>query len=937
MRLGSARQREKKAAASAPQPGDAGQAVGLDEAGLFERFGTSHAGLTADEAAKRLRRTGPNTLPTPRPPHPLRLLAAQVTHTLALLLWAAAAMAFLAGLPQIGWAILAIIGLNAAFSFWQEYRASRLVEALHRRVAQRARVRRDGAEQAIRARDVVPGDVLVLNRGDRVAADVRLVRATDLRADYSILTGEAEAVERRPGPAAPSPLADAPNCVLAGTTVIDGGGEGVVFATGRQTVFGRVATLTEELYLEPSPLQRELAATAHMIAAIAITIGVTFFAAGEVTGRLSTRDSFIFGLGILVAIIPEGLLPTVSLALALGVQRMAGRHTIVKRLSSVETLGSTDVICTDKTGTITMNEMTVRELWAGDARYTVTGRGYDLRGGIKPAGKETREDGATLARLLRCGVLCNRGIVPRGRRHHAGLGDPLDEALLVLAVKGGLEPDGERREWPLVREFPFHAERRLMSTVHQNSGERVLFLKGGPAETLARCRSEMRKGTPEPLTEERRDELAQRANEMSDRGLRVLAFAYREVDEGERLESAEDAEQRLVFLGAAGLDNPLRPEVPAAVDNCRSAGIQVVMLTGDHAHTALVVAGQAHIAAEGSKAVTGAQVDAMGDEELDRFLRESRPAVFARVAPEQKLRLVEAYQRLGHVVAVTGDGVNDAPALKAADIGVAMGRRGTDVAREAADMVLMDDNFATIAAAVQEGRGVYENIRKFLTYYLTSNVAEAAPFVLFVLAGVPLPLTVLQVLLVDLGTDILPGLALGVDQTERGMMEKPPRPSGERMVTRGLLLRALGYLGVWAAALSLAGYFYFQRDATGSLFGPFVDEGALYRQATTVTLAGIVACQVANAFACRSERDSVLRTGFLGNRALLWAVAAEVALLAALIGVPPLRGVFDLEPIDPEYWPVIAAFTPLFLLAEEARKLASRRLARRATRGRRPL
>jgi len=413
---------------------------------------------------------------------------------------------------------------------------------------------------------------------------------------------------------------------------------------------------------------------------------------------------------------------------------------------------------------------------------------------------------------------------------------------------------------------------------------------------------------------------------MTDSGLRVLAFAYRALADRGRLVDADEAERDLVFLGTVGLENPLRPEVPAAVARCHDAGIRVVMLTGDHAHTALAVAGQAGIAGEGAEAVTGARLDALDDPALDRFLAEVQPAVFARVAPEHKLRLVEAYRRLGQVVAVTGDGVNDAPALKAADIGVAMGRTGTDVAREAADMVLMDDNFATIVSAVEEGRGVYENIRKFLTYFLTSNAAEAAPFVLFVLAGVPLPLTVLQVLLVDLGTDIFPGLALGVDPAERGVMERPPRPTDQRMVSRALLLRALGFLGMLAAVLSLAGYFYVQRDFSGAWFDRFVDEGPLYRQATTMTLAGIVACQVANAFACRSDRESILRLGFLTNRALLWGVAAEVGLLVAVIGVPPLREVFDLEPLEPRFWPVLAAFPPLFLAAEELRKLVARRL-----------
>ncbi|HEU4758625.1 MAG TPA: cation-transporting P-type ATPase, partial [Dehalococcoidia bacterium] len=730
------------------------------------------------------------------------------------------------------------------------------------------------------------------------------------------------------GAAAAASLADARNCVLAGTTVLEGSGEAVVFATAGETAFGKVAELTERLYLEPSPLQRELALTARAIALVAVVVGVTFFLAGNLTEKLSARDSFLFGVGILVALIPEGLLPTVSLALALGVQRMARRNAIVKRLSSVEALGCTTVICTDKTGTITLNEMTAREVWAGDARYEVTGRGYGLKGSLRPE-KGGRVDEAALAALLRCAVLCNNGIPPHAHRRRGGVGDPLDEALLVLAIKGGLDPDGERHEWLRVKEFPFHAERRRMSTLHRGDGRLALFVKGGPAETLARCQYELASGKPAELEGRRRIELLERMDAMSGRGLRVLAFAYREVEEGAQPETAEEAERELVLLGLVGLENPLRPEVPSAVARCRSAGVRVVMLTGDYGHTALAIARQAGIAVEGEKAVTGAQLDALDDETLARLLSEAQPRVFARVAPEHKLRLVQAYKRLRQVVAVTGDGVNDAPALKAADIGVAMGRTGTDVAREAADVVLMDDNFATIVSAVEEGRGVYENIKKFLTYFLTANVAEAVPFILFVLAGVPLPLTVLEILLVDLGTELFPAIALGVDPAERHIMERPPRPVGERMVSRGLLMRALGFLGVTAAALSLSGYFYVQRDFTGHWFGSLVDAGPLYRQATTMTLAGIVACQVGNAFACRSARESVLRTGFLSNRALLWGIAGEVALLAALIGIPPLRDVFSLEPIEPRFWPLLAAFPPLFLAAEEARKLVARRLAPR--------
>jgi Ca2+-transporting ATPase len=465
-----------------------------------------------------------------------------------------------------------------------------------------------------------------------------------------------------------------------------------------------------------------------------------------------------------------------------------------------------------------------------------------------------------------------------------------------------------------------------MATIHRSDNEQRVFVKGGPLEILECCTSELHDGAIRPLDNERRHDLARRSDDMSDRGLRVLAFAHRDVHDDVDATDADAVERELVFLGFVGLDNPLRAEVPDAVARCHAAGVQVVMLTGDHARTAVAIAEQAGIASHGSPPLAGVDLDALDDNDLVSFLRERQPTVFARVTPEHKLRLVLAYQRLGHVVAVTGDGVNDAPALKAADIGVAMGRSGTDVAREAADMVLLDDNFATIVRAVEEGRTVFTNIRKFLTYVLTSNVAEAAPFVLFILLGVPLPLTILQVLLVDVGTDMFPAIALGVDPPDRDVMSRPPRAREERIVTPGLLLRALGFLGLLAASLSLATYFYVQWDVTGAFLHNFEDEGSTYRLATTMTMAGIVACQVANAFACRHERSSALGPALFANRALLWAVGAEILLLTALIGLPPFRHVFDLEPIGPKYWPVLVLLPPLFLLGEELRKLIARRM-----------
>lgn len=886
---------------------------------LFDVLDTSPAGLPSDVAAQRLRRTGPNEVPAAPPVNLARLLLAQVMHTLALLLWAAAVVAFLARLPQIGWAIVAIILINGGFSYWQEYRASQLVAALRKSIPRAARVLRDGAEHRIPAREIVPGDLIILRAGERVPADARLIEVTDLRLDYSILTGEAEPVERTAEPVSKLiRLEDAPNCALAGSTVVRGAGVAAVFATGASSVFGDIALRTERAVKHVSPLHQQLNKTARTIAVVAVFTGVIFFAAGNLLGGVSTEDSFIFSLGILVALIPEGLLPTVSLALALGVQRMSRRHALVKQLASVDTLGCTDLICTDKTGTITLNEMTTREVWVSDTQYHVTGRGYALRGRVR-AVNVADGDASSLHLLLECAVLCNDGIPPQPRRHRAGLGDPLDEALLVLAMKAREDPEAIRASSHRLREFPFDAARRLMSTVNQCADGIHIFVKGGPAEVLDRCVAEQAGDGVRLLTTGRRAAMQARVDAMTEKGQRILAFASRRVDIVPA--AAEEAEAGLVFLGMVGLDNPLRPEVPAAVRRCHQAGIDVVMLTGDHAQTALSVAAQAGIVEESNPgAVTGSDIDGLTDDALDNFLSGEGPRVFARVTPDQKLRLVHSYRRLGKVVAVTGDGVNDAPALRAADIGVAMGKRGTDVAREAADMILLDDNFATIVTAVEEGRAVYANIRKFLTYFLTSNVAEALPFVAFVLFGVPLPLTVLQVLLIDLGTDLLPGLALGVEGPEPGTMKQKPRGLSASVVTRGLLVRALGWLGMLAALLGLTGYFIFQWDVTGHL-GSYVEEGALYRQATTITFLGIVACQVGNAFACRSERTSLFRLGLKSNRALLFAIAAEMLMVAVLIAAPPLRDVFDLEPIEPRYWPMLAAFPFVFLGAEELRKL----------------
>ena len=863
-------------------------------------------GLTTAQARERLARFGPNVLAQAEGTPWWRAFAQNLVHLFALLLWAGAVLAAVGGLPQLAIAIVVVILVNAVFSFAQEHRAERAVEALGRVLPQRARVRRDGRPQEIDAQGLVPGDLMLLAAGERISADATVQSAVELRVDMSTLTGESRPVGRHATNGTVGVGFEAPDRVFAGTHVFSGTAEAVVTATGMATELGRIAGLTQSAPRRPSPLELEMRRVTRVVALLSMLIGVTFFALAGALGMPLT-DRFLFAIGVIVANVPEGLLPTVTLSLALATQRMARRNAIVRRLSSVETLGCTTVICTDKTGTLTTNEMTVRRLWTPGGTLELEGVGYRPDTRLATPGDAVRE-------LARAGALCNDATLEEVDGTWRVIGDPTEGALLTLAHKAGIDPMLEAHRYPRRGEVPFDSRRKRMTTVHDTPSGLTAYVKGAPALVVART----------ALAEEARTRALAAADRLARDGLRVLALARRPVDRGAAVSEALESE--LELLGLVGMQDPPRPEVAAAVRSCRGAGIRVLMVTGDHGITAEAIARRIGLVAGSARIVQGDDIDAMDDAALVGALAEP-DALVARVTPEQKLRIAAALHGAGEIVAMTGDGVNDAPALRTADIGVAMGRGGTDVAREAADMVLTDDNFASIAAAVEEGRAVYDNIRRFAQYHFSSNVAELLAFLSWGLSGgtIPLPLVVMQVLAIDLGTDLLPAIALGTERPEPGVMQRPPRPRSERLLNRRTLGRVYGFVGLIVGVAGMAAFFAGYLLAGWRPGEPLPDAGGVYVQATAMTYAGIVAGQVGAGFAFRTARESLRRVGAFSNRFLLVGIAFEVALLLAILNLGPLQEVFHTRALDPLAWPLLLGVPFVVVAAEEARKAAFRR------------
>lgn len=897
---------------------------------LFRGLTASPKGLSSREAERRLVAYGPNELlRRGRALWPRQLLR-QITHPLAFLLWVAAGLAFVAGLPVLGVAIVAVIALNALFAFAQERHAGSAVEALKRYMPPQATVLRDGRPRLVDAIGLVPGDVIVLQEGDRVPVDARLLEGS-VDVDLSTLTGESQPVYRSSEFLdTTGPLMDARHVVFSGTTCIGGEAKALVVATGMQTELGRIAALSERVRVEASPLEQQVRRVAWLIALVAVCVGLAFLPIGWLAAGLPLHDAFSFAIGLIVANVPEGLLPTLTLALAVGVAQLARRGAVVKRLSAVETLGSTDVICTDKTGTLTENRMRAVRLWTPLGELDLEGQ-FDAKGAAA-ADPVLGFLGRTLAACSTAELSPTRAGKSRGEATEIGM--------LEAARAIGVDVTATRREHHRRKLYRFDPKLRLMSTVDEREdGGITVHAKGAPEEVLRR--STMIGGPDDhvPLTESDRQRVVSVVEGYASKGLRVLAVARRRLDDGSAPpERREDAERDLCLLGLVVLFDPPRPQVAEAVARCHEAGIRILVVTGDYGLTAAEIARRVGIARDGATVVTGAELDEMSERELDELLRQGKELIFARTSPEAKLRIADALRDEGHIVAMTGDGVNDAPALRRADIGVAMGVTGTDVARESATMVLTDDNFATIVAAVSAGRQVFENVRKFIVYIFAHATPEVVPFLVFALSGgrIPLPLTVLQILAIDLGTEILPALALGRERAEPGLMERPPRPRSEGVIQRSMLYRAWVFLGLIEAALVMAGFFWvllmadWSPGADVSSGSPLHDD---YLRATTMTFAGIVACQIGTAVASRTEWASLRDVGVFSNRLLLWGIAAEIVFTAFLVYVPAFQDVFHTAALGPTEVALLATFPVLVWGADELRRWRIRRHARRKPAG----
>lgn len=870
----------------------------LQKQDVLHSLVTSEFGLKEGEAQRRLSEFGTNEIrETKKKPLPLRFLG-QFTHFLAILLWVGAGLSFLSeylnpgqGMLALGIAITAVIFINAVFTFIQEYRAERALEELKKLLPFHVRVLRDSAEREILAGEVVPGDVVLLQEGDKIPADARLIETSSLKVNNAPLTGESETAIRTHEPYQ-AEFMESPNIAFAGTTVLSGSGKAVVFATGMSTEFGKIAHLTSAVTPGLSPLQKEIIKVTRVVAFIATVMGIAFFIAGHIIGR-TFWENYLFAIGIIVANVPEGLLPTVTLSLAMGSQRMAKRKALIRTLISVETLGSVTVICTDKTGTLTQNMMSVRRLWTG--------------GEIIPIEDISRE-GSDI--LMKTAYLCNNAKFVDGQYK----GEPTETALL----KAGRDSIGDIVAERLL-EIPFDSERKMMTTLNLIEEQRMAFTKGAMERLLPLCSHMFLDKRKVLIDESLREKTMSAYHTLMDSGLRVLAFAYKEITETDM----EDIERDMVFTGLIGLEDPPRLEVPSAIEKCRQAGIKVIMITGDASRTALAIGKEISLIKDNPTVIEGPEFVRMSDKELSDKLK-AKEIIFSRMTPKYKMRVVSILQEEGERVAVTGDGVNDAPALKKADIGIAMGITGTDVAKEASDMVLLDDNFATIVNAIEEGRAVYENIRKFISYIFTSNIPEIVPYLVFVLFKVPLPLTIMQILAIDLGTDMLPALALGAERPTEGLMSVPPRSPKERLLNLRLIGRAYLFLGPIEAMAGLFGFFYVLKGG-GWQWGQMLPSNSLlYMQATTACLTAIIITQMANVFASRSFRESVFSIGFFTNRLIFIGIAVELALQLFIVYHPWGNKIFSTAPITSGVWLVLIPFAVVLFVGEELRKMLAR-------------
>ncbi|QOJ79072.1 cation-transporting P-type ATPase [Infirmifilum lucidum] len=859
---------------------------------LFETLGTSPAGLSWEEARRRLSRYGPNTLVAERKKwRNLRRFLRHLSDPLSLLLIIATVLSLAIGSTQLGLAILALTAFNATLNTLQEWRAEKALEKLRAWMPSYAKVLRDGKPALVHTSEIVPGDVIIVEEGDKVPADAVLIEAHDLWVSNIPLTGESV-----PQPKFTDNLEEEyssyfemPNVVLAGTTVVRGSGKAVVFATGPRTVFGGVVKLTGEVGEEESPLEREISSLARHTFAIAMTVGFVFFLLSLVWLHQSIYDSMLFMIGVMTSLVPEGLQITVSMALALAVLDMVKRNVLVKRLSTVQALGSVTVIATDKTGTLTKGEMMVSRVWVYDRDYEVTGQGYEPFGEFLLNGQRAESRDPVLEKLLVAASLSSSSYLqpPReGERGWRVIGDPTDGAIIVAALKYGIDREKLLDEFRLEYRKPLDPVKKTMYSVYARGGKKYLFLKGAPRGVLNSSAYIMVDGSVEPMSDGIRARIEEKIHEFGEAGLRVIGVAF-----GEGTES----DSELIFLGLIGIMDPPRPEVPEFVAKAKRGKIKIVVLTGDYGPTAKAIAKKVGVVGESARVIRGVDLEKMSDEELSRVLREGE-VIFSRVTPEQKLRILRVLKKNGEVVAMIGDGVNDAPSLKEADVGVAMGVTGTDVAREVADIILLDDSFASIVRGIEAGRAIFDNIKKFVTYVFAHNWAELIPFLAFITFNIPLPLTVTQVLAIDLGIDVLPSVALSREPPEEGVMDEPPKSKSERLFDRKVILRSF-IIGLIASTLALYNCIRAWHEGGWALGATLDPSSPVYLRGVTMTFTGIVLAQMGNLLVSRKKKGFPIDASLLRNKWIALSLLAQLSILLAIVYIPPLQWIFETYPL----------------------------------------
>jgi Ca2+-transporting ATPase len=872
----------------------------------LKRLSSGLAGLDPGQAATVLEEQGPNELQAAREVTLLELALHQLRSPLIYMLIAAAALSLVAGHPIDASVIAAVVVLNTIIGVTQEFRAGKALDALRQLSAPRARVLRADDVVVVPAGEVVIGDVLILETGDRVAADARVIDSTDLQIDESALTGESDPVEKVSKPLDEAmQMADRVNMLWMSTPVTGGRGTAVVVATGMDTVIGDIAASVQEAGQDETPLQRRLARLGTLIGGAAITVAVLIFGLGMLRG-FEVVEMLLFSVAAAVSAIPEGLPAVISVVLAIGVRRMAEHNAIVRRLPAVETLGSTTVVCSDKTGTITRNQMTVRRMWAAGRYYDVSGEGFDPAGEIVIAEDEpkTPEEDAPLSRLLLVGALANNAI-----HEHAGdgwlvEGNPTEGALLVAAAKSGLDVREAQRAHGRTSELPFSSERKLMATANDGPEGPELHVKGAPERILERCDRMLTDEGVVELTAELRESVVEAAASLADDALRVVAAAYRPLEVRADSVAEDDVESELIFLGLWGLLDPPRPEAVEAIKVAKNAGVRVVMITGDHAATATAISRRAGIVTGDERTVTGEDLDAMDDEQLRAAVDDI--AVYARVSPHHKYRVVQALQASGHVVGMTGDGVNDAPALRQADIGIAMGRSGTEVAKEAADMVLADDNFATIVEAMRRGRVIFSNLRRAVFFLVTTNLGEVLTLTAALVLGMPLPLTAVMILWVNLVTDGMCTIPLGLEPSHAGVMKRGPRDPSEGVIDRLTLTRIVGLAPVIAAGT--LGHFAFTLSTSS------------YEHARTIAFTTLVAFEWFRALSTRSQDEMIWEIGLFSNRWLLGGIGIAVVLQVIVIHWPPAQTAFQTTSLSAAEWLRCLAVASSVFFVDEAVK-----------------